>query len=131
MNKLIFFIVLIFALFGAYTTSIIIHEFVHASDFKFIENNGTRIYVLATHPSDPLGILKHGGYHSGISSEQLKNKTLTDKISEVGRESELKAYSIQGAFLFFCVIIFIIFIKSQTNQINQTNLNKWETEYKN
>lgn len=119
-EKIALFFIVLFAILGALFLSIIVHEYSHYNDFKFLNVTDERLcgFVLPTGPHIQNWsnyIWSPAGYY-GFSVE-TDNMTASDlaKYQEVKYNTELRAFSIGASVFVFFLLCYMIIIFGRYN----------------
>jgi hypothetical protein len=112
MNKIIekisFIFVCFLALIGMIVSGTTFHEYSHYFDYKPINKTSDELCVLNLPTSLSMHLNSSAGYYKFSADESEKQKV--DKISKY---TELKAYMIDGFFIFISTFAMIIVIKNR------------------
>jgi hypothetical protein len=124
-----FVILVIFGFFGAFILGIVLHEYSHANDFKDVAQNAEICGLVLPNNMGDL-ITGEGGYYQFSVPNSTEN---AQKVQEIKKYSELKAYSITFLVLLFFVSGLTIIskklifpVKNQVIELDIERLNRFE-----
>jgi len=99
MNKVIIIILGIILWFAIMLSSMYVHEYYHKFDYKNIETINERVCVLNN----------CGDGNLGSYTFDLVNAEDYDKVLEIKKYTEYKAYSVQSAYILLCILLVLLF----------------------
>ena len=105
-ERFAFMILIVFGLIGALIAGIILHEYSHASDFNSVAKDEKICGLVLPNNIKDIRNSELGSYTFTYYSNPLNEQ----KVTEIKRYTELKAYSITflvAALFFLCVVILV------------------------